>query len=143
MVRKLRSHHPATSLVWITTAWKGWRVNGRFAPFVPTGHVDAEADHLSLMRYYGQDHLSLLAALGPVHTPVFREWEETKLFVDQVHLSRHLPQKRPSPQAWSSEASSSMMLSKGRGHEGLGRVRSTLHRPQTVVLCLNPAAKHR
>ena len=35
------------------------------------------------------------------------------------------------------------MLSRGRGHEGLGRVRSTLHRPQSVVLCRNPAAKHR
>ena len=34
------------------------------------------------------------------------------------------------------------MLSMGEGHEGLGRVRSTLHRPQAVVLCLNPAAKH-
>ena len=32
------------------------------------------------------------------------------------------------------------MLSRGRGREGLGRVRSTLHHPQAVVLCLNPAA---
>ena len=29
------------------------------------------------------------------------------------------------------------------GYERLGRVRSTLHRSQTVVLCLIPAAKHR
>ena len=36
------------------------------------------------------------------------------------------------------------MLFRGRGHEGLDRARSTLHRPQSVVLCLNnPAAKHR
>ena len=27
------------------------------------------------------------------------------------------------------------MLSRGRGYDGLGRVRSTLHRPQAVVLC--------
>ena len=31
----------------------------------------------------------------------------------------------------------------GRGHDRLGRVRSTLHRSQGVVLCLIPAAKHR
>ena len=35
------------------------------------------------------------------------------------------------------------MLSRGGGYERLGRVRSTLHRSQSVVICLIPAAKHR
>ena len=37
---------------------------------------------------------------------------------------------------------SNASIARWRGYEGLGRVRSTLHRPQSVVLCLNPAAKH-